>query len=379
MPNRDDGPRACGPYWSEARQRYFNKVYVPSRETGKLVPRFRWMGQDEQEAKDDLADAWKEIAARQGVTFDKALAAYRKFLVETGHKKPNTEDSADETCRRLRLFFDDVLDLQVSRLTDERGEELYRAFAARTYTVGSKKRGTLREKPYQPGHHRQLLAQAKTFTAWCVKPKGWAKFNSLEEVRGIGDVNDGKEQHTGTEAQTFYKWCVFKATRGDDAALGLLLCELMRRRVSDIRLRVVRDVDLDGTVLRFSKTKSKKGNVPEEIPVDLQPLVRQRIEGRGPLEPLFPAADGGFHGESWLRSAAHRLCAGAGVPYIPPHGLKGTAATLAATELGLWGDALARFLKHEKASTGERHYAAEGAVQVAAARAGMKVITGGKQ
>lgn len=383
MPHRrDNGPRVTGPHWSETRQRYFIKIYVPKGKEGELVPRFRWLGQDRQEAEDDVTDARKEIAARQGITFDKALTEYRTFLVETGHKKPNTEDSADETCRRLRLFFDEVLESQVSRLTEERAEELYRTFAARTYEVGPKKKR--RRKPYSPAHHRHTLAQAKTFGEWCVKPKGWIKLSPLAEVKGTGEANVGKEQLTGDEARIFYKWCAFKAVRDDQAALALLMCLIMAMRQGAVRGRVVRDVDLDATVLRIGvgtskKSKTKKGDVPQEIPAPLRPLIKKLADGRSPLEPLFKAADGGFRCESWLRAAAHRFCRDAGVPYVTPHGLKGTAGTLARTKAAALAEQVAAYLDHEQTSTSDRHYVAEGAAQAATAARALQVIIGGRQ
>lgn len=365
--------RVRGPYRHRDGWRVETIDPEADRQEGRVATDY-FGSQEEAEAFKRAVEA--KLARLYGVTFDDGLTQYRTWMIE---KKGNQAGSATETERRLRLFFEEVIGQRLAKVNEERAGELYEAFTHRTYEVGPKK--ARRVKPYQPAHHRHTLAQAKTFLRWCVD-QGWLKASQLENVEGHGKANVGKEQLTGDEARIYFRWCMCKAVHGNDAALGLLMCLLMRRRNGDIRKRVVRDVDLDGTVLRFgvgtsAKTKTKKGDVPDEIPECLRSLIQGRIEGRGPLEPLFPSADGGFHGSSWLRAAAHRLCAGAGVPYVPPHGLKGTAGTLAAIKLGKTGDDLAGYLFHEEVTTSERNYAAEGAVRVAVARAGMKVITGG--
>lgn len=315
-----------------------------------------------------------------GITTDAALSSYHTWLTTTGHKKPNTSKSADETERRLRLFFEDAIDFKIPSITEEVGERLYFAFTQRTYTVGPKK--ARREKPYQPGHHRHTLAQAKSFMDWCVKPARLIPSNPIKDVKGIGVVSVGKEQLTGDESIRFYEWCAYKAHRGDEAALALVMLLLMALRQGDVRKRVVRDVDLEGTILRVgvgssARSKTKKGDRPRRIPVVLQPLIKKLIEGRSPLEPLFKGEEGDFRCESWLRSAAHRFCKAADVPYVCPHGLKGTAGTLA-SEAGALADQVAEYLSHQSKAT-QRHYVAAGAAQEAIGAAALKVITGGKR
>jgi hypothetical protein len=77
---------------------------------------YRWFGQSQEEAQEDVDDARKELARLRHITFDEALTEYRTFLVETGHKRPSTKASADETIRRLRLFFEGVMQMRISRL-----------------------------------------------------------------------------------------------------------------------------------------------------------------------------------------------------------------------------------------------------------------------
>lgn len=375
----NDTPRVLGPYWHETKQEWIAKIYLKKGDEPKCRLRTRSLGADEKVAKDWVDEARAKLEV---ISIEIALTRYRLFLVETGHKKPNTDDSADETVRRLRLFFEGVIDKRVSQLTEEKGEELYRAFAARTYTVGPKK--APRQKPYQPAHHRHTLAQAKSFLQWCVKPKRWITENPLEEVKGFGESSNGKEQLTGDEAIKFYEWCAYKAHRGDEAALGLVMLLLMALRQGDVRKRVVRDVDLGGTVLRIGvgsskRSKSKKGDRPRRIPVVLQPLIQRLVKDRSPLEPLFVSArTRDFHGSSWLRAAAHRFCKEASVPYVCPHGLKGTAGTLA-TDSGALADQVAEYLSHESTKITKQSYIADGAAADAVASTALKVITGGRR
>ena len=61
----------------------------------------------------------------------------------------------------------------------------------------------------------------------------------------------------------------------------------------------------------------------------LQPLLRLLVAGRSPLQPLFPALDGGYHTRAWLLAALKRFCRDAGVPAVCVHALKGTAGKIA--------------------------------------------------
>jgi integrase len=172
---------------------------------------------------------------------------------------------------------------------------------------------------------------------------------------------------------------------GDLGALGagLLLTNALRQK--DVRVRLVRDVDLNGTVLRVGMTtdrkrkgKTKKSNRPRKIHEIFQPLIRQLVAGRQPLEPLFVAGDGGFHTESWLRAAVKRVCRTAGVPEVCPHSLKGTSGTILA-EGGEQVDKVVEHLSHEHRKVSERHYLADGTLAAAQAERTFAVIIGGKR
>jgi integrase len=73
-----------------------------------------------------------------------------------------------------------------------------------------------------------------------------------------------------------------------------------------------------------------------------------------------------------------RLCKAAGIPYVCPHALKGTAATLLA-ETGAAAEVIADHLSHEETSTTKRHYVAPGAAGAAQLERAFTVIAGGKR
>lgn len=377
---RDKRPRVRGPYWSKTKEQWFAQVLVEKGDGTGRQSNDRWLGEDREEAQKWVDTARAQLIRLHGMNVKSALDDYRDWLVEIGHKKPSTAVSADEAIRRLKLFFADALEMRVANVTEERAEELYRAFMARTYEVGPK--SARRTKPVSVDYHRGVLSAARSFFGWCIKPAKLIASNPLAEVRGVGVRSSGKEQLTGDEAIQFYEWCAYKAHRGDQAALALVMLLLMALRQGDVRKRVVRDVDLGGTVLRIgvgssARSKSKKGDRPRRIPAVLQSLVKKLVEGRSPLEPLFKTEDGGFRTKSWLRAAARRFAAQAGTPYVCPHGLKGTAGTLA-IEAGALADQVAEYLSHESKKTSERSYIAGGAVVEATAAAGLKVIVGGR-
>lgn len=51
--------------------------------------------------------------------------------------------------------------------------------------------------------HRNGLAEAKAFDAWCVK-QGWIEKNSLAEITAVGQRNRGKKQLRIEEARKLF-------------------------------------------------------------------------------------------------------------------------------------------------------------------------------
>lgn len=299
------------------------------------------------------------------MTVEEAIDQYRTYLQEKG----TGEISYRETTRRLKLFFPD-LTLPISRVTSERAKSYYEAFRQRR-----KKNGD----PISVDYHRCTLINARSFLSWSVE-QGWLQVNPLASVKGVGRRNAGKQQHTGDETRKLYALCLARAESGDHAALGVLMALLMALRSGDITRRVVRDVDLDATVLRVYDGKTLKSNRPRKIPEVLQPMLRKLVDGRQPFEPLLrtPYTETGHHTRRWLEEAMVRFCKAADVPYVCPHALKGTAATLLA-QTGELADRIADHLSHEEASTTAKHYVARGAIEQAQVTRAFAVIAGGRR
>lgn len=153
----------------------------------------------------------------------------------------------------------------------------------------------------------------------------------------------------------------------EDGAVAALMSLLMGMRVSEIADRIVRNLDDAGRLLWITDAKTQAGVRRLQVPETLQPLLRRVAAGKQPGDRLFGPTASRY---TVLRHV-QRICRVAGVPVVPPHGLRGTHASLAMTA-GATGDLVAAALGHESFTTTERHYArAEaiaGAQQVGALR-----------
>ncbi len=370
MPRRqDDRPRVLGPVWCASKGYWRVTTIDPEQVDPRNRSRERYFAEREeaQEYRDLKAAALERL---RGVTVKAAIDGYKQHLNEKG----TGAVSYNETVRRLQLFFPDHAML-IGRVTTERAEQYYKVFRQRRKV---RKDGS-DAGPISVSYHRAALINARSFANWCVK-QGWLPSNPFAAVEGIGQRNAGKLQHTGDESRKFYSYCWTLAQNGDNAALGVLMALSMALRSSDITRRIVRDVDLDSTVLRITDGKTKKSNEPREIPLALQPLLRQLVAGRDPFEPLFktPYTKTGHHTRRWLEEAMSRFCEAAGVPYVCPHALKGTAGSILAKR-GALGNQIFEYLSHEEGATTKRHYVPGDAIEQAETRAGLALIMGGNR
>lgn len=361
MPRPRKGRRCLGPY---GRGPY--AVVVFDGEGGRDDREFATKEAAEAHIR-LVEEAWGQLDER---SISDALDAFDKYL-----EGVNLDGSRVERMRRLRLFFKPASSMQLTRLRHSRAQELYDAFRV----------------DRSVDYHRNTLGNARGFLDWCRK-QGWVTGNALADVEGVGDRSFGKEQLTGDEARRFFGWCMWKANRradghqrrDSDAAIGVMLALTLGLRSGDVSKRLVRDVDLDGTVLRVGMTtdrkrrgKTKKSNRARGVPAMLQPLLRQVVEGREPLEPLFPTCDGGHHTKAWLLAAMKRFCRDADVPYVCVHSLKDTAGSVLA-EQGDAADRIAEHLSHESPATTLRHYVDGAVVEEKQRERGLWVIAGGK-
>jgi integrase len=290
---------------------------------------------------------------------------YEQHLTE----KDNVAIGRNETIRRLRAFFSDP-NTPIAHVSPQYAEELYEAFRKRTKENG---------EPISVSYHRAALINARSLFKWCIK-RQLAGVNPFAAVEGVGRRNAGKEQWTGDETRRFFAYALTLAEQGDKAAIAVLMALLMALRCSDITRRIVRDVDLDASVLRVANGKTAKSNRPRRVPDVLQPMLRRIVARRAAFEPLFRSSytESGHYTRRWLEQALERFCEGAGVPRVVPHALKGTAGTLLA-ETGELADRIADHLSHEEAGTTRRHYVAAGVVEAAQAARALKVIITGRR
>lgn len=361
MPRRrDEKARVLGPTWIPSRGQWRITKVDPRADGGGGRRNCRYFA-SEKEATEFRALIEPRLVRLQRRTVADALDAHEQYLLEQGNNLP---ESYGERMRRLRLFFAPMADLQLSRLQPEQARKLYEAFRFGRSV----------------DYHRNTLGNARGFLKWC-KSQGWISENPLEGVEGVGRRVTGKSQLTGDEARKLYGWCMWKAhrrgteseRRDSDAAIGALMLLLMGLRQGDVIRRLVRDVDLDATVLHVSQGKTQKSNRARQIPDVLRPLLRTAVAGRSPMEPLFPI-DGNHHTKAWLHAAVRRFCRDADVPRVCPHSLKGTAGSVLA-DTGEASNKIADHLSHESEDTTRRHYVRPGAMEDARRERGIDVIT----
>jgi integrase len=355
MPRRrDERARVLGPTWCKDKASWRATVLQPQADESGHRRTYRYFG-DKNEAQDWIEETRAKLVRLSGVTIEQALTEYREHLRE----RDNKEESDDEKLRRLGKFFESVKRMQVSRLRPERGAELYASF----------------RDGRSVDYHRDSLSAAKGFLSWCIN-RGWITESPLAKVNGIAKKNKGKLQFTGDECKRWLALCMAKAARRDsasavrhsDAAIALMMLLLMALRQSDVLRRTVRDVDLDATVLRVSNGKTKKSNRPRWIPVQLRPFLKTITAGLPSSELLF-----GERTISWLIKAQRRFCKEAGVPYVCPHGLKGTAGSVLAVT-GELSDKIADHLSHDNSAITERHYIAPGILDGVQASRALEVL-----
>jgi leucyl-tRNA synthetase len=151
MPRRQSGIRVLGPYPYRGKYRIFlcdpggaktAQIFATEKEANKV--------------KAAIEGAFEKSSSR---TTAEALTAYEEYLRNVKHNKPS---SAKTTITRLRSFFEDQ-DLPLSSLTPKLCEGYYRNLTERV----SPRTG----KPPSVDSHRNILAEARTFLSWCVKPQ----------------------------------------------------------------------------------------------------------------------------------------------------------------------------------------------------------------
>lgn len=167
---------------------------------------------------------------------------------------------------------------------------------------------------------RIALVELRTFCRWLLK-KGWIRKDPSEGIEVEGKRRRGKPQLTADEAKRFLVKALELAPT-EPGALAAAIALLMGLRASEITDRVVRDVDLEGTVLVVPGGKTENARRRVRIPTNLRPLVAMYTKGKKPDEPILGIDR--YTAHYWCR----KICKLAGVSTVSPHGLRGTNATL---------------------------------------------------
>lgn len=335
---RQNGERVHGPYLHGNRWRIVLK--------GGSAERENFSFHTEAEALRFKRNLQKEIAGR---TVSDAVQDHIVAMRERGLRKSSVMRA--ET--HLRRFFqlDGKEDGEtmpflhsgglLEDLRPRRCEELY----------------TKMTKDVSVDTHRNALAAAKTFGAWCVKQK-WIQRSPVEDVEPIGQRNRGKKQLRIDEARRFVEVAIKKANAGDDAAVGVLTALLLGLRASEVTDRVVRDLDDEGRLLWIEFGKTKRSRRTLEVPMVLRPYLLALTEGRGSDEQLITRKllrTGKKADRYWLMRETRRLCEEAETPMVCVHSLRGLHATLA-TEAGATSHAVAGALGHSTPAVTHAHY-----------------------
>lgn len=283
-----------------------------------------------------------------GVRVSKALEAYREHLATRGNRpgRPNRPRTIEVTLDRLTKLFEPAGDCLTGELTQKMVRECWDRCAAGKATDTC----------------LNTLGQARTFVRWLLK-QNWIKSSVLfDEIEVLGRRKKGKPQLTEDESRAFLGCAIERARRGDPGAVAAIVALLLGLRATEIAERVVRDLDAGGTKLLITRSKTAAGVRTMKVPAVLQPLLKQLATGKQSTDRLF----GDDVDRFWVRRNVRRLCTSAGVPVVPPHGLRGTHGRLA-VEAGISGDVVAASLGHESFEVTENHYAGKDAV--ASARA----------
>jgi integrase len=336
---RQSGQKVHGPYLHRNKWRLIVRAADGSQEAIPFAT--------EGAARAHKTRLVKEIAGRT------VSDAVQEFIVEMRESglRSGTVKVAEF---RLRAFFqlDAEVDGKTMPYAEARGlledlqprgcEQLYRAMV-KTCAVDT---------------HRNALALARGFGAWCVK-QGWIAANPLADITGVGERNRGKKQLRIDEARKLVDLCLRKANEGDESAVGVLTAFLLGLRASEVTDRVVRDLDDNGRLLWIEFGKTRRSRRTLEVPALLRPYLLALAKGRAPDAQLISRTVSRRSGKKrdryWLGHHVARLCAEAEVPVVCTQSLRGLHASVA-TDAGATSHVVASALGHSSPAVTHAHY-----------------------
>ncbi len=291
-------------------------------------------------------------AERRVLTWTEAIEEYMVHQAERGKA---SEASRKVVKDRLRRFFRPVLEGAV-QLTEDGGIALYRELRTRPGARGA-------PPSVQEQHH--CLSRAKALVRWLVKQKK-LRADVLADLEALGVPKAGeasKPQLNRDGLWRLWEVALREAGKGDAGAAAVLCCSLLGMRASTVANRTREHLDAHGTILKSTAKGqtvelSLMGETPdaEGIMAQLRHALALQARGKLPQAPLI----GSGHDRWWVRREVQRLCTLAGVRVVPPHGLRGTHASVGRS-LGISPGLLAGSLAHSQ-RVQERHYATPEAV-----------------
>jgi integrase len=321
-----DMPKIDGPYAHGKRFR------IRVRERGKPAKVISFA--TEIDAKAEARRLRREIARQHGITVQQAINTYTEHMRKDRGLK---ERSIETTVYRLTRLFGRAIDQPIATITPAKAKELYLGL---TGAVDSR---------------MNTLAEAKTFFQFA-KARGMTPVHPLEGVKGEGRRHYGKAKLSRDEARKFLAKCLELAGSGREkqrvAAVAAAMPLVFGLRASEVTERQVRDLDDQGAILRVTRAKSRAGIRSLQVPDWFKPHLQALAANKQPNDLLVG------HDRTWLHRHVGQICAAAGVPKVPTHGLRGTHSDLAlvAASTPL---AVSQALGHESVSTTFKHYADE--------------------
>ena len=266
--------------------------------------------------------------------------------------------SAREHQARLRVWFHDRLEDDISKLTAKRAAALYEGLVSQpTLKTG---------QPPMAATHRFYLKLAQALFRWAVR-KGYLRESPFEKIQPVGRPNRGKKQLRFDEAERFIT-SAFRMfdERGDTMALAAVTALLLGCRAGEVLNLRIRDLDCGGTKLwvaaRDSEYRGKSHNAARDpdVPDVLRPRLLKLTAGQVPDAYLFGlSATGKPKSRQVLHATVKRVCIDAGVPVVCPHSLRGLWAT-AGVRSGALSHAVAAALGHGSFAVTAKHYVQPG-------------------
>lgn len=308
-------------------------------------------------------------------------------------ERRNSSAAVERKEYRLLGLLGPALHLRLLSLNGDLADDLYRGTRDKKTNVraadGFIHRHTRFNKPPSVREHRNALAAAKDFTAWCTFERLIPK-DPFKEVKPVGLPAAGKEKLTPDEANRFMDVACDFIRQGDVGAVGGLLALVVALRATEITSLTPRHIDADCTVVRVIRGKTRKSTRALKIPVDmdvgllLSQALKSLREGKASDELVFPSERGGQRSRNWPRAQAQRICRAAKVTVVGAHGLRGTHLSMAEEE-GTTPEMMLRSAGHTSRGVQSTAYLAPGTTERGVQKRflkkrapAMKVVPGGK-